>query len=133
MSKGKWFYWKQMICLCQDMVKSKKGMSQEPRINSNNKLNSFLCYETFSFPIFKYEITNTGHSSVMKKNWKLSSIITGAKVFKYTNWGYSSFLNYSISFLLFSCWNNFKCFYHHVNSGFHSDTILKTRYYVSPM
>lgn len=75
-----------MICLCQDMVKSKKGMSQDPRINSNNKLNSFLFYETFSFPIFKYKITNTGHNSVMKKNGKLSSTIIGANVFKLRIW-----------------------------------------------
>lgn len=66
------------------MVKSKKGMSQKPKINSNNKLNSFLLYETFSFPIFKYEITNEGYNSVMKKNGKLSSIITGSKLEPFT-------------------------------------------------
>ena len=51
-------------------AKSKKGISWEPKINSNNKLNSFLFYETFGFPIFNYEITKTGHNYVMKKNGK---------------------------------------------------------------
>lgn len=103
-------------------AKSKKGLSWEPKINSNNKLNSFLFYETFGFPIFNYEITNTGHNSVMKKNGKLFSILTEAKMEYFTrevsicsnthtNQGYSSFLNNSISFLSFSCWNNFKHFY----------------------
>lgn len=73
-----------MVCLCQDMVKSKKGMSQKGKINSNNKLNSFLLYETFSFPIFKYEITNKGYNSVIKKNGKLS-IITGSKLESFTS------------------------------------------------
>lgn len=99
-------------------AKSKMGISQEPKINSNNKLNSFLFYETFGFPSFKYEITNTGHNSVMKKNEKLF-ITTGATMEYFTrevnicsnthtNQGYGSFLNNSISFLSFSYWNNFK-------------------------
>ena len=103
-------------------AKSKNGMSQEPKINSNNKLNSFLFYETFGFPIFKYKITNTGCNSVMKKNGKLFSIITEAKMEYFTrevniclnthtNQGYTRFLNNSISFLSFSHWNNFKHFY----------------------
>lgn len=102
-----------MVCLCQDKVKSKKRMSQKPQINSNNNLNSFLLYETFSFPIFKYEITNKGYNSVIKKNnGKLSSIITKSKLESFTkevnicsnthtNRGHSSFLNNSISFLSF--------------------------------
>lgn len=65
-------------------AKSEMGISQEPKINSNNKPNSFLFYETFGFLIFKYEITNTGHSSGMKKNGKLF-IISGATMEYFTN------------------------------------------------
>lgn len=61
-------------------AKSTMGMSQGPKINSNNEHNSFLFHETFGFTIFKYKITNSGHNSVMKKNGKLFSIITGAKM-----------------------------------------------------
>lgn len=53
-------------------AKSKMGISQEPKINSNNKPNSSLFYETFGFPISKYKFTNTGHNSVMKKSGNLS-------------------------------------------------------------
>lgn len=52
-------------------AKSKMGLSQEPKINSNNKPNSFLFYETFGLPVFIYKITNTGHNSVMIKDRKL--------------------------------------------------------------
>lgn len=119
-------------------AKSKKGMSRKRKINSNNKLNSLLLYETFGFPIFKYEITNTGHDSVMKKNGKLFSV-TEAKMEYFTrevnicsnthtNQGCCSFWNNSISFPSFYHWNNFKCFSCCISSGFPLNMILKTRY-----
>lgn len=64
-------------------AKCKMGISQEPKINSNNKPNSFLFYKTFGSPICIYKITNTGHNYVMKKNRKLF-IITGAKMEYFT-------------------------------------------------
>lgn len=121
MSKGKQSYWKRMICLCQEMLKVRRECLRSPKsilITNCNKLNRFPFHETFAFPIFKNEISNTGHNSVMKNNVKLFFYYyKGQNGIFHKKWIFvqiliqtednSSFLNNSIFFLSFSPWNNF--------------------------
>lgn len=69
------------------MLKVRRECLRSPKsilITNCNKLNRFPFHETFAFPIFKNEISNTGHNSVMKNNVKLFSIITRAKMEYFT-------------------------------------------------